>query len=106
MINLSSTIANLTNATVTRRVQTITTVDFEEQTVNVDTTLDVVLQPAAPEKLVKAGLDSSKSHIMLHCLEPIDMGEYILYGGKTYKVVSPLDAALYGFTQVIAEEWK
>lgn len=91
---------------VTLRTKTITTVDFEETVVNTDLPIDAVVQPADKEKLNAVQIDWSLQYLQVHSMAEISVGQYIVSGGKEYKVVTAGDYAAYGFSDVTAEEVK
>lgn len=103
MINVSDVIRDLANTTITRRVETITTVDFENVVSVVDSELVVIAQPADMSIIVKAQLDTSKEYLMVHSLENIDIGNIVILNSIQYNVVRKNPYGLYGYVETISE---
>ena len=105
---MSINVASLLNDTVTatKRVQTRTTIDFVDQIVNVDTSIEIVIQPASAEDLTVDVIDWSIRHVKIWSTTDIEIDDFILYQGITYLVVQRLGYNDFGYTKVIAEEQK
>ena len=92
------------------KLKTVTTVKVEfvkTDTVVVDSVLCVV-QPAQKEVLKNDSLDWSKEHILIHRRGGgIDIGQYIEWDGRDFKVVGPNgNYKNYGFQELVGEETK
>lgn len=86
---------------------TITSVNFVDTTTEIlNETIKAVLQPASPDELTALGVDLSLRHLKIHSTTELLFGDYIEYGGVSYKIINPSDYQLYGFSEVIGEEVK
>lgn len=83
-------------------------VNFTETTVLISSIMiKAVIQPAQPEQLKAIGIvDFSLRYIQVHSQTDLTVGQYVVYQGKTYKIITPSDYQLYGFSEVVAEEVK
>jgi len=68
--------------------------------------IKAVVQPANRDKLVALNVDLTLRHIEVHAPEDIKVGQYINFKGQDYKVITPGDYQLYGFSDVICAEVK
>lgn len=85
---------------------TKTTVDFVETLVKVSEPILAVVQPAQRDTLQAMQVDLTIRHIQVHAAENITVGQYIEYMGDNYKIITPGDFQLYGFSDVIGAEVK
>lgn len=86
--------------------QTVTTIDFEPQEVNVSRFVKATVQPAQKERLNKDLIDWALKYVQVHSKEPMEIGEFFRHEGVTYKVVDSGDFQRYGFTDCVGEEVK
>jgi len=92
---------------VTHDIYTITTVNFVETTTKTSSlTIKAVVQPASQERLKALSVDYSLKYKQVHSKTSLNVGEYIVYEGTSYKIITPGDYQLYGFSDVVAEEVK
>jgi hypothetical protein len=68
--------------------------------------IKAVVQPAQREKLEALGVDLTLRYIEVHAEVDIVVGQYIKFKGRDYKVLTPGDYQLYGFSDVICAEVK
>jgi hypothetical protein len=85
---------------------TRTTVDFAPVMTPARVSIKAVVQPAQREKVQALGLDLTLRHIEVHSTTNIAVGQFIEFGGRSYKVITPGDYELYGFADVICAEVK
>lgn len=83
-----------------------TTVDFVKTPVVVPRTINALIQPAEKRKLNPDTIDWSLKYILIHSLEAVNMGEYIVYEGEDYKITSGGDWLPYGYVESIGEQTK
>lgn len=91
---------------ITKRVITVTSVDFEEVESVVDTTIQAVVQVADQETIQANNLDSSKRYLQVHTSDDLEIGDYVIYQQVEYKVVRESNYSDYGYRELIAEEQK
>lgn len=65
-----------------------------------------VCQPAQKEKINPDILDWSKAYIQVHAKLELLTGQYIEFNGEDYKITEDGNYALYGYSEVIAEQTK
>lgn len=68
--------------------------------------IKAVVQPAQRDKLEPLGVDLTLRYIEVHAEVDITVGQYINFKGQDYKVITPGDYQLYGFSDVICAEVK
>lgn len=86
---------------------TKTTVDFVETTVVTATPVQMVVQVADKEKLNLDSLNWSKQYKWFHAKFEMEMGQYVEYKGKDFKLVSQGDDYEdYGYSAFAGEETK
>lgn len=91
--------------TVQLKTQTITTIDFEPVKVVTVNPIEAVVQVADKEKLSLDSLNWSKQYIWVHTSETIDIGQFIEWHGKDFKLVAAGDDySDYGYTAFYGEE--
>lgn len=106
MIDVSDALDGLTQPTILR-TKTVTTVDFAEQVVVTDETYEMVVQVADMESLNVENIDYSLEYKMVHTSEvELEIDQFIVDGGKEYKIIKRNPYARYGYTEVVAEEVK
>ena len=88
----------------TLKTVTRTTVDFEEVITVVESTINAVVQPADKEKLNTDQIDWELDYLLVHSISELINGQYIVYNGNDYKIISDGNYALYGFSEVVAEQ--
>lgn len=82
-------------------------VNFIETMVKVSSVpIDAVIQPASQERLRSLEIDFSLKYIQVHAATQINVGQYIEFNGANYKIITPGDYQLYGFSDVVGEETK
>lgn len=82
-------------------------VNFVQTRVKVDSKpIKAVVQPANRDKLAVLNVDLTLRHIEVHAPEEITVGQYIVFQGQNYKVITPGDYQIYAFSDVICEETK
>lgn len=82
-------------------------VDFILQMVKTESRpIKAVVQPANRDKLQALQVDLTLHHIEVHAVEDIRVAQYVNFKGKDYKVITPGDYQLYGFSDVICAEVK
>lgn len=91
---------------VTLKTVTETTVDFEPVVTVTVAPIDAVVQPPTSEQLNAAEIDWSRQHLTFHSISQIELGQFIEYGGKDYKIITDSNWQLYGYSEVIGEETK
>lgn len=89
-------------------IKTVTkiTADFDEADTVAGRTIPAMVQVAQKEKLNPDQIDWSKKYILVHSPDPINVSEYIEYGGEDYKIIEPGDWQAYGYTEAVAEQTK
>lgn len=87
------------------KTRTITSVDFEEvETVSVSS-IKAVVQVADKKKLNPNSIDWSKQYIWVHSSVNMEIGQYIEWHGKDFKLVAAGDDySDYGYTAWYGEE--
>lgn len=65
-----------------------------------------VIQPAQKETLQALGVDLTLRHIQVHSTTEIVVGQYVVFDGTSYKIITPGNYQLYGFSDVIGAEVK
>lgn len=89
----------------TVKTKTVTTVDFEEKVSVSARTVDALIQPADPKQLQELnGIDFSLQYIMVHSVQEIEVGEFVEFDGKDFKVITRHPWDRYGFCKVIGED--
>lgn len=82
-------------------------VDFVLQMVKVSSEQKrAVVQPANRDKVLAVQSDMTLRHITVHATYDIRVGQYVVFRGVDYKVITPGDYDLYGFSEVVAAEVK
>lgn len=83
-------------------------VDFVETMVLTSSVaIKSVVQPAQAEQLKAIGIvDFSLRYIQVHSQTELNVAHYIVYQGVSYKIITPSDYQLYGYSEVVAEEVK
>lgn len=85
----------------------IQSVDFVDTAVLISSLpIKATIQPATPEQLQALEVDVSLKYVMVHSTTQMDVGQYVVDGADTYKIVTPSDYQKYGFTEVVGEEVK
>jgi len=90
----------------TRKTITRSTIDFEEVIVVIKDIIKAVIQPANKQKLNSAQIDWSLDYLQVYTTTELSNGEYIVYNGEDYKIIEDGNYALYGYSEVIAEQTK
>lgn len=104
--NVASAVAKWEQGVILKTV-TNTTVDFEPVETVTAESRRMVVQVAEKEKLNLDSLDWSKEYKWFHSRKQIDIGQFIEYKGKDYKLVSQGDDyADYGYYAFAGEETK
>lgn len=86
---------------------TLTSVNFvQTMTRTARVPIMAVVQPSNRDKLAPLGVDMTLRHIDVHAVAPISVGQYINFNGQDYKVITPGDFQLYGFSEVVCAEVK
>ena len=85
---------------------TETTVNFVKTRVVTVVSLLAVVQPAEKEKINPDTLDWSKAYKQIHSRAVLNVGQFVEYKGKDYKLVQEGDYQDYGFFEMFAEETK
>lgn len=88
------------------KTATTTTVDFVKSVSISETTINAVVQPADKEKLNPDTVDWSLEYIMVHSVENIEIGQFIEWQSKDYKIIQLANTSQYGFDEAIGEEVK
>jgi len=81
-------------------------VNFVQTLVKSSQPIKAVVQPAQRDKLEALQIDLTLRYIEVHAEEDISVGQYINFRGRDYKVITPGDYQLYGFSDVICAEVK
>jgi hypothetical protein len=68
--------------------------------------IKAVVQPGNRDKLAAIAVDLTLRYIEVHAKADIRVGQYIRFNGDDYKVITPGDYQLYGFSDVICAEVK
>jgi hypothetical protein len=68
--------------------------------------ISAVIQPASQERLQSLQIDFSLRYIQIHATTQLNVGQYIVYNGVNYKIITSGDYQLYGFSDVVGEETK
>lgn len=89
-------------------VKTVTrqTVDFVEQDIIAGRTQNCVIQVAEKEKLNPEQIDWSLEYIMVHSKQGVEIGEFVEFLGRDFKVIDRGPWARYGYTEAVGEETK
>lgn len=85
---------------------TETTVNFVKTKVVTVVGLLAVVQPADKKKLNPDTLDWSKEYLQVHSRTQINLGQFIEFQGKDFKLVQKGNYGLYGYFEMFAEETK
>ena len=108
MIPNMSFVLGVFETNVTLNTYAKTSVNFVETIVLVSSeSIKAVVQPAQAEQLKAIGIvDFSLRYIQVHSVTELLVGQYVIYDGITYKIITPSDYQLYGYSEVVAEEVK
>lgn len=82
------------------------TVDFELVETITDTPIRAVIQVADKEKLNVNEVDWSLRYLQVHSKIELFIGQFIVYKGDEYKIITDANYSDYGFSDVFAEEVK
>lgn len=85
---------------------TETTVSFVKTRVVTVVDLLAVVQPAEKKKLNPDTLDWSKEYLQVHSRTQINLGQFIEFQGKDFKLVQKGNYGNYGYFEMFAEETK
>jgi len=96
---------------VTRKIVTVTTVDFEETETVVSSIIQAVVQPADMEKLKVANIDYRLEYVQIHTEELLlDIGDFLEdiedWPGVKFKVIGGKNYSRYGYREMVGEECK
>lgn len=105
ILDMSDALDGLTQR-VTKKVITVTTVDFVETETVVETTIDAVVQPADMDTLKIDQIDYNKRYLEVHSTTPLAVGEVIVWNGTDHEVIRLGDYQDYNFFDGIAEQVK
>lgn len=92
--------------TVTLRTVVVTTVDFVEMTTNTDVEIEAVIEVAKPDEILVDQVDRNISHIKVYARFTFDVGQFIIYKNKHFKIIQVSDWIDYGYSRCIASENK
>ena len=107
-INVSE-VFDVGTVTATLRRVTKQSVDFVISETHVDTTINVIVQVADTEKLIKNNLDHTLEYITVHTMSSCNINDIILninstaYSNKSYRIISKRDYQAYGFFEFVGE---
>lgn len=92
---------------VTLKTVTFDTVDFQPVAPAV-TAIEILasVQPADKRKLNPDTIDWSLDYKMIHSATPLDLGKFIEYGGRDYKIIQLNNYGDNGYYEVVGEETK
>lgn len=82
---------------------TKTSVDFVESESDIESTIDAVVQPADPKRLNSDNIDWSQENLQVHTKAVVDVGQFIEYKSKDYKVVVSKNYSDYGYYDIVIE---
>lgn len=90
------------------KLKTVTeaTVNFVKTRVVTVVDLLAVVQPAEKEKINPDILDWTKEYLQVHSRTQINLGQFIEFQGKDFKLVQKGNYGLYGYFEMFAEETK
>lgn len=91
---------------ITLRTITTTTVDFVPTETVVDESIDAVCQRPELDKLNIEQIDYNLEYITAHSTTAMVVGQFIIWNGKTYKIISGKEYPDYNYYKAIAEEVK
>jgi len=93
--------------TVQLKTVTDTTVDFVPVRAVTVAPLLAVIQPADAERMQVDQIDYSLEYIQIHSVTAIQIGQYIEWDGRDFKLVpSRKGYGQYGYTDAVGEETK
>lgn len=92
--------------TITKRVITIVTVEFEEVETVVESSIRAVVQVAEKENLKVENIDWSLQYVWVHSKTELDINNEVVWSGRTFKVIAREDYNDYGYYAVVGEEVK
>jgi len=101
--NVSEVLTDFLQST-TKKVVTVTTVDFEKVETVVSSTIDAVIQVADPRKLKVEKIDWSLGYIQVHSVSELAINNRIVWQGKDYKVIQLKNYSDYGYYEAVGEE--
>lgn len=89
------------------KTRTEATLDFVPLVTIYAANIMAVVQPADPEKLKVEQIDFSLEYIQIHSVSPMEIGQYIQWDGRDFKLV-PFRKGYgqYGYTEAVGEETK
>jgi hypothetical protein len=105
MIDLSPAIELLSSEHTIKNVS-ITTTNFVQSIVVTSRSQECLVQSAEKDKLNPDTIDYSNDYLMVHSLENLNNGEYILYKSKDFKFIGKGDYNDFGYCEQLAEETK
>lgn len=88
------------------KTETKTRVDFVDTFIITGDPHLAVVQPAQKEQINPDILDWSKEYVQVHDRQQIDIGQYIEWQGRDFKIIQRGNYGLYGYYEVFAEETK
>ena len=105
MINVSDALDCFLQ-TVKLKTVSVTSVDFEETETVTESNIRSVVQPADKDKLNADNIDWSLEYMWFHTKFNIEIGQYIEYQGKDYKIIDLKRYGDYGYFEATGEETK
>lgn len=88
------------------KTKTVTRVNFVDTVVVTSANHLAVVQPAQKEQLSPDSIDWSKEYIQVHDRQQIDIGQFIQWQGRDFKIIQRGSYGQYGYYEVFAEETK
>lgn len=85
---------------------TRTSVDFQKTTSVETESITATVQPLSREKLKTLDIDRSLDYKWFHSTNAFDIGQYIEYKGKNYRLIERAEWQDYGYFEAVGEEHK
>ena len=104
--NMASTIYGWSQPLIKKTVTIIRDDDFNDVPHVDRDDYFAVVQVANKEKLNLESLDWSKEYKLIHSAQDADIGQYIEYKGRDFKIVDRGDHSDYGYYELVGEETK
>lgn len=82
---------------------TITSVNFDETETVTEQNIRAVVQPADPKKLTADNIDWSLENHQIHSKSVFEVGQFIEYNGKDFKIIWLKPYGDYGYYEGVME---
>lgn len=88
------------------RTVSVTTLDGEPQYIYTDELIRASIQVARPDELLVDEIDRNIAYIKVHARLEFENSQYIIYKGKSYKIIQVSNWVDYGYSRCFGAENK